>query len=227
METQEMSRRDFVKAAAGTAAAAALVAAGGVSFSAAEAFASTRDGRSLGTAVAKDAMVAGTVYSASVNLYVPAKLNAIIKMNAYLTNLTQPTSMFSSKPTSPVSNNGLVVLNDDGTYTVFVDDFNETFGLLAIQTSTNDGTAATITNSISTSWSVSGDSSISSRIDALKFKIPANTEGSHSFNAKEYANFMNFGHKEWAVTLQVDFDTVKEVSGVSIPTSFDSSVPTF
>lgn len=216
------TRRGFVKMAAGTVAAAALVAAGAESIDFSKAFASTSDGRVLGDAVAKAAMEVGTWYSASVNLYVPAKINVLISMDAYLTNLTTP-SIFK-KPTTPVSNNGLICKNANGSYTVYVDEFNNTFGLLGIATSANDGTAATVVGSISTSWSAS----TGARIDALKFSIPSGTAGSHSFDAKEYANYMNVGDKDWPVTLQVDFGTVKSVSGVSVPddSAFDAVIPT-
>ncbi len=213
------TRRGFVKMAAGTVAAAALVAAGAESIDFSKAFASTSDGRVLGDAVAKADMKVGTWYSASVNLYVPAKLNVIVHMDAYLTNLTQPTSIFGAKPTTPVADNGLVRLNSDGTYTVYVDELNNTFGLLTIGGSAdggsaNDGSGVVAKTQATVDWNVSD---YTKRINALSFTLPSSYSGNPTFSATEYANFMNFGDKKWDVTLLVDFGTIKSVSGVSAP----------
>ena len=213
------TRRGFVKMAAGTVAAAALVAAGAESIDFSKAFASTSDGRVLGDAVAKADMKVGTWYSASVNLYVPAKLNVIVHMDAYLTNLTQPTSIFGAKPTTPVADNGLVRLNSDGTYTVYVDELNNTFGLLTIGGSAdggsaNDGSGVVAKTRSTVDWNVSD---YTKRINALSFTLPTSYSGNPTFSATEYANFMNFGDKKWDVTLLVDFSTIKSVSGVSAP----------
>lgn len=204
----------------GTVAAAALVAAGAESIDFSKAFASTTDGRDLGSAVAKADMEVGTWYSASVNLYVPAKLNLIVHMDAYLTNLTTPTSLFGDKPTTPVADNGFVRLNSDGTYTVYVDEFNNTFGLLTIGGgenggSANDGSGVTVKTRKTAEWKVSN---YEKRIDALSFELPVGYTGSPTFDATEYANFMNFGDKTWAVTLLVDFSTVKTITNdVTVP----------
>ena len=214
------TRRGFVKMAAGTVAAAALVAAGAESIDFSKAFASTTDGRELGSAVAKADMEVGTWYSASVNLYVPAKLNFIVQMDAYLTNLTTPTSLVGAKPTTPVSDNGFVRLNSDGSYSVYVDEFNNTFGLLTIGGSkdggsANDGSGVTVKTRKTAKWKVSN---YETRIDALSFTFPAGYTGSPVFDATEYANFMNVGDKTWAVTLQVDFNTLKTITnGVTAP----------
>ena len=214
------TRRGFVKMAAGTVAAAALVAAGAESIDFSKAFASTTDGRELGSAVAQADMKEDVWYSASVNLYVPAKLNVIIGMNAYLTNLTTP-SLVGAKPTTPVANNGFVRLNSsDGSYSVYVDEFNNTFGLLTIGGSkdggsANDGSGVTVKTRKTAKWKVSN---YETRIDALSFTLPAGYTGSPTFDATEYANFMNFGDKTWAVTLQVDFNTLKTITnGVTAP----------
>ncbi len=213
------TRRGFVKMAAGTVAAAALVAAGAESIDFSKAFASTTDGRVLGDAVAKADMEVGTWYSASVNLYVPAKLNLIVHMDAYLTNLTTPTSLFGAKPTTPVSDNGFVRLNSDGSYSVYVDEFNNTFGLLTIGGSENGGSANDGSGVIAkTQKTINGWLDEMNRIDALSFTLPAGYAGNPTFDATEYANFMNFGGKTWAVTLLVDFSTVKTVTnGVTAP----------
>lgn len=214
------TRRGFVRMAAGTVAAAALVAAGAESIDFSKAFASTTDGRVLGDAVAQADMEVGTWYSASVNLYVPAKLNLIVHMDAFLTNLTTPTSLFGDKPTTPVADNGFVRLNSDGTYTVYVDEFNNTFGLLTIGGgenggSANDGSGVTAKTRKTAEWKVSN---YEKRIDALSFTLPAGYTGSPTFDATEYANFMNFGDKTWAVTLLVDFSTVKTITNdVTVP----------
>lgn len=213
------TRRGFVKMAAGTVAAAALVAAGAESIDFSKAFASTTDGRKLGSAVAKADMEVGTWYSASVNLYVPAKLNFIVHMDAYLTNLTTPTGLVGAKPTTPVSDNGFVRLNSDGSYSVYVDEFNNTFGLLTIGGSENGGSANDESGvTAETQKTIEGWLNEMNRIDALSFTLPAGYTGSPTFDATEYANFMNFGDKTWAVTLQVDFNTLKTITnGVTAP----------
>lgn len=213
------TRRGFVKVAAGAVAAAAMFAAGAESIDFEEAFAGSTDGRTPGESVAQSNMVVGAWYSASVNLYVPAKLNAIIKMNAYLTNLTTPTSLFGAKPTTPVADNGFVRLNDNGSYSVYVDEFNNTFGLLSIGGSAeggsaNDGSGVTVKTQRTAKWNVSN---YTNRIDALSFTLPKGYSGDPTFNAEEYANFMNVGNKSWDVTLIVDFDSVKTFTGVSDP----------
>lgn len=212
------TRRGFVKMAAGAVAAAALVATGASTLDIDKAFAGTRDNRDLGAAVAQSEMVPGTWYSASVNLYVKAQFNVIVHMDAYLTNLTKPTSLFGSKPTTPVSDNGLVRLNSDGSYSVYVDDLNNTFGLMTIGGSRNGGAAKDDSGSTCVvrgyyDWDAVDDD----RIDAISFTLPAGYSGEPSFAATEYANFMNQGDKDWPVTLKVDFDTVKAVSGLNLP----------
>ena len=72
------TRRGFVKMAAGTVAAAALVAAGAESIDISKAFAAT----------SLDGLDKSKTYTITANLYVPAELNAVIHMDAYLTNLT-------------------------------------------------------------------------------------------------------------------------------------------
>lgn len=212
------TRRGFVKMAAGTVAAAALVAAGAESIDFSKAFASTTDGRVLGDAVAKADMKKDTWYSASVNLYVPAEINILIHMNAYLTNLTTP-SVIGAKPTTPVANNGFVRLNSsDGTYSVYVDEFNNTFGLLTIGGSKDGGSAKDGSGVVAKKQkTVEGWLNGMDRIDALSFTLPAGYTGSPVFDATEYANFMNVGNRSWEVTLQIDFDTLKTITNGVAP----------
>lgn len=195
------TRRGFVKMAAGTvAAAAALVAAGAESIDLSKAFAATGDTVSVAD------MVVGQEYTITVNPIVPASIHGLISFDAVITDTTTPSIIPYRRPTTRQSNNGTIVKNSDGTFTVKVSTFNNTFGVLTIADDSNDG-GAHVTARTPYSWNVAGNSS---RIDGLTVKIDAAASGmgKYVFAATEYANFMNVGAQSWPITLEVSFDEI-------------------
>lgn len=117
-EPTDLSRRDFLKGAAGVTLAIAAVSAG-LSLPGA--------GEALGTApqraYAATAMSAGT-YTITANLYVDKKDTPIGK-HAYVTNSGNPPF---HKPTSPVSDNAKLQVTESGKKLLTVPIVNNTFG---------------------------------------------------------------------------------------------------
>lgn len=195
METQNLTRRDFIKAAAGTAAAAAIVAAGGVSINVPKAFADTVD--LSGYDQSKS-------YTITANLYVRAELNSIIGMDAYLTNLTTP-SLFGTKPTTPASDNAVLTFSE-GKPVVTINSLNNTFGLTYIATTPTDG-GAEVTEQGALSWNKGGHET---RIQPIGFTISDTSKENYVFDATEYADFTPYrGDKSWEVTLLIDWTSIK------------------
>ena len=114
------TRRGFVKMAAGIVAAAALVAAGAESIDFSKAFAAT----------SLDGLDKSKTYTITANLYVPAELNAVIHMDAYLTNLTTPT-LFGARPTTPVADNAVLSFDAGKKPVITINQLNNTFGTRA------------------------------------------------------------------------------------------------
>lgn len=195
------TRRGFVKLAAGAVAAAALVATGASTLDIDKAFAA--DG------VAIDAMEIGKEYTVTANLYVKAKFNAILNIDAYLTNTTTPNILAGKLPNKPVSDNAKIKktkVQADGTpvFEVRISELNNTFGLTEIADAGNPATATVKSKSFKSGWTSACDQ----RIEAITFEVTGQNSG-QQFEAKEYANFMNQGAKEWPVTLTVDFSSIK------------------
>lgn len=201
--TSDLSRRSFFKAALGAAAGimlAAGIAAGALpGMNAEKAYAATGD------AVALEDMVVDTEYTVSANLYVRAQLNVILGRDAYLTDLTPPNILTQTFPTTPQVDNATIVKNVDSTYTVTIDGLNDTFGLITIADTSSDGNA-TVTYKDWVDWNNGGHAQ---RIDHLEFSVTG-TSGSYEFTATEYSNLSPFkADRDWSVTLQVDFNSVK------------------
>lgn len=195
------TRRGFVKLAAGAVAAAALVATGASTLDIDKAFAA--DG------IAIDAMEIGEEYTVTANLYVKAKFNAILNIDAYLTNATTPNLIAGKLPNKPVSDNAKIkktMVQADGTpvFEVRISELNNTFGLTEIADAGNPATATVKAKSFKSGWTSACDQ----RIEAITFEVTGQNSG-QQFEAKEYANFMNQGAKEWPVTLTVDFSSIK------------------
>lgn len=151
--------------------------------------------------VAPEDMVVGQTYTASVNPVVPMNVHNLIKFDAVITDTTTPTLF--KKPTTYQVDNGTIVKNADGTYTVRVDTFNNTFGVWDIATSSSDG--ATLSKLSWIPWNVGGHAE---RLDGFTATLD-NTSGAYVFDAHEYANFMGQGEKEFPITLKVDFSSIK------------------
>ena len=189
------TRRGFVKMAAGTVAAAALVAAGAESIDFSKAFAAT----------SLDGLDKSKTYTITANLFVPAELNAVIHMNAYLTNLTTP-SIIGPKPTDPVEDNAVLSFDANGKPVITINELNNTFGLYYIDTVSSNG-GATVTQQGECKWNKGGHVN---RIQPIGFTINDTSLENYVFSAKEYADFsLARGDKEWEVTLTIDWDSIK------------------
>ena len=193
-----LSRRNFVKGA--------LAAGGAVALSAAAPALKPFEAFAAGSAVATGDMVVGTKYAVTVNPIVPATVHNSISFDAVITDTTTPSIIPYRRPTTRQSNNGTIVKNGDGSFTVSVATFNNTFGLLTIADDSNDG-GAHVTGRNPYAWNVGGNAS---RIDGLTVKIDSAVSGmgKYVFSATEYANFMNVGAQSWPVTLEVSFNEI-------------------
>lgn len=75
-----------------------------------------------GSSVAETSKFVPGTYTITANLYVPAELNSILGLNAYLTNPDNPAgvvedngSISNTAPTTPVSANAMITIGEDGT----------------------------------------------------------------------------------------------------------------
>ena len=75
-----------------------------------------------GSSVAETSRFVPGTYTVTANLYVPAELNSILGLNAYLTNPDNPAgvvedngSISNTAPTTPVSANATITIGEDGT----------------------------------------------------------------------------------------------------------------
>lgn len=75
-----------------------------------------------GSSVAETSKFVTGTYTITANLYVPAELNSILGLNAYLTNPDNPAgvvedngSISNTAPTTPVSANATITIGEDGT----------------------------------------------------------------------------------------------------------------
>ena len=75
-----------------------------------------------GSSVAETSRFVPGTYTITANLYVPAELNSILGLNAYLTNPDNPAgvvedngSISNTAPTTPVSANAMITIGEDGT----------------------------------------------------------------------------------------------------------------
>lgn len=81
-----------------------------------------RNNSAGGSSVAETSKFVPGTYTVTANLYVPAELNSILGLNAYLTNPDNPAgvvedngSISNTAPTTPVSANATITIGEDGT----------------------------------------------------------------------------------------------------------------
>lgn len=205
-EPTDLSRRDFLKGAAGVTLAIAAVSAG-LSLPGA--------GEALGTApqraYAATATSAGT-YTITANLYVDKKDTPIGK-HAYVTNSGNPPF---HKPTSPVSNNAKLQVTESGKKLLTVPIVNNTLGVLSIATTSTNNSVKVIDKSMTTwrapwPWSTP----YKERISSITFDV-TNFSGGNSIAdftpCAEYATFPRYkGDKHWDLHLIVNFNSAKSV----------------
>lgn len=84
--------------------------------------AACRNNSAGGSSVAETSKFVPGTYTVTANLYVPAELNSILGLNAYLTNPDNPAgvvedngSISNTAPTTPVSANATITIGEDGT----------------------------------------------------------------------------------------------------------------
>lgn len=193
LQTTNLSRRDFFKAAAG--ATIAVAAAGSVlpNVGAGKAFAAqSASGRA-------DVVETRTVTG---NVYVD-KADTPIKKNAYLTNDGNPPF---NMPTSPVEGNVTLEVTADGKKLLTVPIVNDTFGALSISDVSTDGSVSVVDVAMGdwtapNSWSTPYEQ----RITSITFDVTNFAGGAAiaTFSpCKEYATFPLYkGDKDWDLHL--------------------------
>lgn len=205
IKDNQLSRRDFLKVAAGTAFGVMIASAGLSGFGQVkQALASG------GEPVAVSQMQEGVVYSISVNLVVPAGVHQFLSLDAVITDTTTPSIIPFRRPTTYQVDNGTITKLGANRFQVAVDTFNNTFGLLEIDSASSDG-RATITERRYKPWNVAGNST---RIDGLTVTLTdpvlsGDGKNRFVFAAREYANFLFIGEKNFPVTLVAEFNSIK------------------
>lgn len=157
-----------------------------------------------GSSVAETAKFVPGTYTVTANLYVPAELNTILGLNAYLTNPNNPVGVVedngaisNTAPTTPVSANATITIGDDGvTKTLTIPVKNPVFTLQRIE----GGSNVTILDS-----SRNGNSygNYSGRITSLTVSLGDNS-GFYAFsNCLEYPTILE---QDWTVPLYLAVD---------------------
>lgn len=196
--TVDLTRRNFVKGALATVGAVALATAA----PAVKPFAAFADDATIAFSDITDTT---KTYTMTANLYVRAKFNAVLGIDAYLTNLTAPKNLLDAKPTTPVTFNATLSF-DGATPVVTISQLNTVFGLTSIAGTSDDGGATASGTSIA--WSTGGGEK--TRLQPVVFKITDTSRSEFEFDATEYADFdFARGDKAWPVTLQIDWDAIK------------------
>ncbi len=156
------------------------------------------------SSVAETAKFVPGTYTVTANLYVPAELNTILGLNAYLTNPNNPVGVVedngaisNTAPTTPVSANATITIGDDGvTKILTIPVKNPVFTLQRIESGSN----VTILDS-----SRNGNSygNYSGRITSLTVNLGDNS-GFYSFsNCLEYPTILE---QDWTVPLYLAVD---------------------
>ena len=207
-ESMDLSRRDFLRGAAGVTLAIAAASAG---------LSLPRAGEALGTAPQR-AYAATSLsdgrYKVNANLYI-SKNFVLIKKNAYFTNPTDPNKTGGKQiPDSPNTSLDATLVVSGGKATVTVPLVNECFMLL----SAKDGGGASIKGT-KTKTAIYKDTkgNTLTRITEITFGL-ASMSGSYALGrCEEYAAYRNPpfpmsmlvpGHLHWPATLAVDFSKV-------------------
>ena len=157
-----------------------------------------------GSSVAETAKFVPGTYTVTANLYVPAELNTILGLNAYLTNPNNPVGVVEDNgaisniaPTTPVSANATITIGDDGvTKALTIPVKNPVFTLQRIEGDSN----VIILDS-----SRNGNSygNYSGRITSLTVSLGDNS-GFYAFsNCLEYPTILE---QDWTVPLYLAVD---------------------
>lgn len=200
---QSMSRRDFLKATAGTVAAVAVAAAVPQLLEPTTAFAAPA------VAAAAPVPLAAGTYTITANLFADKK-DTPIHEYAYLTNPGNPPA---DKPIHPVTSNATLTVSEDGKKLVTVPIVNEMLGLVSLASASKDGLAKVV-NTESTSWETGWPfgNPQKTRISSATFDVTNFAGGSAVADfspCEEYVKFFLYrGRKYWDLHLTVDFSSV-------------------
>lgn len=199
MQDASLSRRDFLKAAAGAVVVAAAAGVALPDINASKAFAAS-------AAPLSGAYAAPGTYTVTANLYVD-KRDSPIGKNAYVTNPGNPPF---NKPTSPVANNATLVVAEGGAKLLTVPIVNSSFGVLEIASASQDGLVR-ITEKKMGKWVMPNflwSSPYDERVVSLTFDVTNFAGGSATATfspSAEYASFPLYkGRKTWDLHLVAD-----------------------
>lgn len=201
--SENISRRDFFKAAAATTGAVALATAG----------ASALNLSSLGgvqKAFAASDLADGT-YKVNANLYITKNL-VLIRKDAYFTNPTDPNDG-EGIPETPVTGTNATMVVANGEYKITVPLVNECFMLLSAE---SGSTVAISPVATKTAKYTDTDGNSLTRITELECTVTS-TGGTYELgDCREYAAYNNPpfpmsllvpGYLDWPATLSVDFSS--------------------
>ncbi len=201
MSESGITRRDFMKGAAVTAAGIAIASSGIANINLPRAFAA--------------ADLADGTYKVNANLYISKRI-VLIGVSAYFTNPTDPNDG-QGMPSSPNTELNAIMVVKDGVPTVTVPLVNECFMLLEAE---SGGGAVVVGTKTQAGVYPDEDGNTLTRISEITFEL-ANTGGEYELGAcKEYAAYQNPpfpmymlvpGYLEWTATLSVDFSTAVTV----------------
>ena len=167
-----------------------------------------------GSSVAETSKFVPGTYTITANLYVPAELNSILGLNAYLTNPDNPAgvvedngSISNTAPTTPVSANATITIGEDGTTkTLTIPVKNPVFTLQRI----GNGSNVTILDS-ARNGNTYGQ--YNGRITSLTVALGDNS-GVYAFtNCLEYPTILD---QDWNVPLYLAVDLASLPSDTTI-----------
>lgn len=189
---RDLSRRDFLKVAGATAGVAALASAGLTA---------------KPTAAFADVTAEGT-YTVTANVYVD-KADTPIGANAYVTNAGNPPF---NKPTTPVSNNATLIIQE-GKKLLTAPIVNNTFGVLSIAGASADGVVK-VAGTTQGTWNppFPWSTPYANRITSITFDVTDFAGGGAvaTFSpCSEYATFPLYkGDKTWDLHLVANLSSV-------------------
>lgn len=172
---------------------------------------------------AENNIKAGT-YRVTANLFVPGELNKQLPgVTAYMTNPNNPIGLVpdgfdkveETAPTTPVTDNAVLVVGEDGTKTLVLDVVNPVFTLQQIKSGDN----AEVLAAIRDNKRYEGNNGVGrdGRITKLYIKL---TDDKGEYQFKDCIEFPTLLEVEWNVplSLSVDFNSMAKISDESTVT---------
>lgn len=158
-------------------------------------------------------------YRITANLYVPAELNKVLGVNAYLTNPNNPLGIggYDGVPTTPVSDNATMIIGKDGTRTIILDVVNPVFTLQQIKDGINVKVAAVVRDN----EVYSGNTGVSRTGRITKLYATLNDE-SGLYQFTDCVEFPTLLEEDWTVPLRLEADFA---SAVRVSDSTEADLP--